>query len=151
MKTKLDLLFNFKSEEETLQNFEQLNNSLKSNNKILKYYRDLQRDMKNNADKQEELDRITNSIEILTDDFKQNIDKYRREQKLALLKDTMTEFTKKIIPLLKERRKTEYVYQAVGSNEQMTIIIWFKKILPNKLEDIIEPSSIVTNNTLLKQ
>ena len=80
MKTKLDLLFNFKSEEETLQKFEELNNSLKSNNKILKYYRDLQRDMKNNADKQDELERITNSVEVLIDDFKQNIQKYRREQ-----------------------------------------------------------------------
>lgn len=148
MTTKLDLLFNFKSEEETIQQFEELNVSLKSNNKILKHYRDLQNDMKNNADKQEDLDRIINSIDVLVDDFKQNVDKYKKDRKLALLKDTMTDFTTKLMPLLKERRKTEYVYQAIEFNEvDETYNLVQKKYLPNKLEDVVEPSSIVTNNS----
>tara|TARA_A100001011_G_C14161925_1_gene778658 strand:- start:17 stop:1105 length:1089 start_codon:yes stop_codon:yes gene_type:complete len=148
MKTKLDLLFNFKSEEETLQQFEELNISLKSNNKILKHYRDLQTDMKNNEEKQEDLDRITSSIDVLVDDFKQNIDKYRKERKLALLKDTMTDFTSKLMPLLNERRKAEYVYQAIEFDESdETYNLVQRKYLPNKLEDVVEPSSIVTNNS----
>jgi len=148
MKTKLDLLFNFKTEEETLQQFEELNVSLKSNNKILKHYRDLENDIKNDPDKQEDLDRITNSIDVLIDDFKQNIEKYRQNKKLALLKDTMTNFTSKLMPLLKERRGTEYIYQAIEfdeSNETYNLVQ--KKYLPNKLEDVIEPSSIITNNS----
>ena len=67
---------------------------------------------------------------------------------MTLLKDTMTDFTKKLMPLLKERRKTEYVYQAIEFNEaDETYNLIQKKYLPNKLEDVIEPASIVTNNS----
>ena len=121
---------------------------MKANNKILKHYRDLQNELKNNTDKQEDLDRINNSIDVLIDDFKQNIDKYSKEGKLSLLKDTMTDFTTKLQPLLTEKRKTEYVYQAIEFNEaDDTYNLIQRKYLPNKLEDVVQPSSIVTNNS----
>lgn len=148
MKTKLDLLFNFKNEEETLQEFATLNDSLKSNNKILKYYRDLENNLKNNTDNAENMERINNSVEVLIDDFKQNIEKYQKEKKLSVLKDAMTLFTTKLMPLLQEKQKSEYVYQAMefdGSEETYHLVQ--RKYLPNKLEDVVQPSSIVTNNS----
>ena len=148
MKTKLDLLFNFKNEEETLQEFAALNDSLKSNNKILKYYRDLDNNLKNNTDNQENRERINNSLEILIEDFKQNIEKYQREKKLSVLKDSMASHITKIMPLLQEKQKSEFIYQSMefdGSDETYHLVQ--RKYLPNKLEDVVQPSSIVTNNS----
>lgn len=148
MKTKLDLLFNFKNEEETLKEFAELNDSLKSNNKILKYYRDLENNLKNNVDNQENMERINNSVEVLIDEFKQNIEKYQREKKLSVLKDSMMLYTTKIMPLLQEKQKGENIYQAMefdGSDETYHLVQ--RKYLPNKLEDVVQPSSIVTNNS----
>lgn len=148
MKTKLDLLFNFKNEEETLKEFAELNDSLKSNNKILKYYRDQENNLKNNVDNQENMERINNSVEVLIEDFKQNIEKYQQEKKLSVLKDSMMLYTTKIMPLLQEKQKGENVYQAMefdGSDETYHLVQ--RKYLPNKLEDVVQPSSIVTNNS----
>ena len=148
MKTKLDLLFNFKTEEETLQKFEELNVSLKSNNKILKHYRDLENQMKQNTEKQEEIDNINSSIEVLIDEFKKNIETYKRDKKIVVLKDTMTLFIDKLMPLLMEKRRTENVYQAIEFNEiDDKFYLIQHKYLSNKLEDVIQPSSIVTNNS----
>ena len=148
MKTKLDLLFNFKNEEETLEEFATLNDSLKSNNKILKYYRDLENNLKNNTENTENMERINNSIEVLIEDFKQNIEKYQQEKKLSVLKDSMASHITKLMPLLQEKQKNDYVYQAMqfdGSEETYKLVQ--RKYLPNKLEDVVQPSSIVTNNS----
>ena len=146
IKLKLDLLFNFDDEESTIKKFKQLNDSLKSNNKILKHYRDMKNDIINNSEKQERLAEIDSSLEVLVTDFKQNISQYQREGKLTVLKDAMETYVDKVLPLLQEKNKLQYVYQKMefnGSDDTYHLIQ--HKFLPNKMEDVVQPSKIITN------
>lgn len=146
MKTKLNLLFGFDTEDETITKFSELNESLKSNNKILKHYKDVKSNIINNSDKQEELERINNSISVLITDFKINMTKYRKEQKIGVLKDAMHLFHSNIKELLEKKKKLQYAYQEIEFNGlDNTFQLVQKKYLPNKLEDVIEPSKIITN------
>ena len=84
----------------------------------------------------------------MIDEFKKNIEKYKRDKKIVVLKDTMSLFTDKLMPLLMEKRRTENVYQAIEFNEiDDKFYLIQHKYLSNKLEDVIQPSSIVTNNS----
>ena len=146
IKLKLDLLFNFDDEESTIKKFKQLNDSLKSNNKILKYYRDMKNDIINNSEKQERLAEIDTSLEVLLTDFKQNISQYQREGKLTVLKDAMETYVDKVIPLLQEKNKLQFVYQKMEFNgSDDTYHLMQHKFLPNKMEDVVQPSKIITN------
>lgn len=151
MKAKLDLLFNFKSEDEVLQEFEQLNESLKSNNKIIKHYTDLKNDMIESDEKVEKLQDLENGINVLIEEFKKLISQYKKEKQISLLKEAMEIQQNKLAPLLNERTKTLYTYQAVEENaENETFHLIQKKYLTNKLEDVIQPAKIVTNKITKK-
>ena len=50
--------------------FKELNDSLKSNNKILKHYRDMKNDIINNSEKQERIADIDSSLDVLLTDIK---------------------------------------------------------------------------------
>ena len=142
----MDLLFNFTDEEATIKKFKELNDSLKSNNKILKHYRDMKDDIINNIEKQERIADIENSLEVLLTDLKQNISQYKSEGKLTVLKDAMETNVNKILPLLKEKNKLEYIYQKMEFNgTDSTYHLIQNKFLHNKLEDVVQPSKIITN------
>ena len=146
IKLKLDLLFNFTDEEATIKKFKELNDSLKSNNKILKHYRDMKDDIINNIEKQERIADIENSLEVLLTDLKQNISQYKSEGKLTVLKDAMETNVNKILPMLKEKNKLEYIYQKMEFNgTDSTYHLIQNKFLHNKLEDVVQPSKIITN------
>lgn len=146
MKAKLDLLFNFKSEDQVLSEFEQINESLKANNKIIKHYTDLKDDMIESDEKREKLADLDNGITVLIEEFKKLITQYKKEKQIAVLKEAMELQQTKLAPLLAERTKTRYAYCAIEQNpHDETYHLVQKKYLKNKLEDVIQPAKIVTN------
>ena len=59
----------------------------------------------------------------------------------------METYVKKIMPLIEEKRNTEFAEYSVEFNDTDETYFLNKKLyLSNKLEDIIQPSSIITNN-----
>ena len=146
MKAKLDLLFNFKSEDEVLAEFEQINESLKANNKIIKHYTDLRDDMIESEEKREKLEDLDNGINVLIEEFKKLITQYKKEKQIAVLKEAMELQQTKLAPLLAERTKTRYAYNEIEQNpHDETFHLVQKKYLKNKLEDVIQPAKIITN------
>jgi hypothetical protein len=151
MKAKLDLLFNFKSEDEVLAEFEQINESLKANNKIIKHYTDLRDDMIESEEKREKLEDLDNGINVLIEEFKKLIAQYKKEKQIAVLKEAMELQQTKLAPLLAERTKTRYAYNEIEQNpHDETFHLVQKKYLKNKLEDVIQPAKIITNKITKK-
>ena len=148
IKAKLDLLFNFKTEDEVLKEFEFLNESLKSNSQIIKHYTIVRDNMIEDDEKKEKMKDINNGISVLIDQFKKIIQQYKDEKKISLLKEAMELQQTKLAPLLNERIKTKYAYQAIEQDvNDDTYYLVQKQFLKNKMEDVVQPAQIITNNT----
>jgi hypothetical protein len=116
IKTKLDLLFNYTTEEEALRKFETdraaLNQALELYGGFRKKYLDVVR----NEERREEADALTAEFYAAVQEFKdvlQQSPSTRRADDASMVRDAVALYVARIVPITQKLMETKYVYSAV--------------------------------------
>jgi len=121
IKTKLDLLFNYTTEEEALRQFETdraaLNQALELYGGFRKKYLDVVR----NAERREEVDALVSQFYDAVQEFKDILKRgsESRGQESAFTKDAVALYASKIVPLNESIMNKMYVYSAVERDSSL--------------------------------
>jgi hypothetical protein len=114
IKTKLDLLFNYTTEEEALRKFEEERESLNQALDLYGGFRQKYLDVVRNAERREEVDALTVDFYAAVQEFKDIVQRGAdSKQDSSFIKDAMAIYIGKIEPLNAKLMEKKYVYSAV--------------------------------------
>ena len=117
IKTKLDLLFNYSTEEEALRQFEELRASLDQALDLYGGFRQKYLDVVRNADRREAVDALTADFYAAVQEFKDMLNMQNTTNMNtngdALVRDAVALYVRKIKPLSDALMEKKYVYCAV--------------------------------------
>ena len=114
IKTKLDLLFNYTTEEEALRKFEEERASLNQALDLYGGFRQKYLDVVRNPERREEVDALTVDFYAAVQEFKDIVQRGAdSKQDSSFIKDAMAIYIGKIEPLNAKLMEKKYVYSAV--------------------------------------
>lgn len=147
IKTKLDLLFNFKTESEVLKEFEELKKELKEDvDMMLKFRKELLEITYNLENK----DNINENMESLYDNintFKKNIQNYEETNKVQFIKDAVEIYKNEMLPLLMKHRELQYKTMNIEYNENdKTFHLIQKKFYDENMEQVFDDPAVISVN-----
>ena len=111
IKTKLDLLFNYSTEEEALRQFEELRASLDQALDLYGGFRQKYLDVVRNAERREAVDALTADFYVAVQEFKDILTVNGGGD--AIVRDAVAHYVRKIKPLSDALMEKKYVYCAV--------------------------------------
>lgn len=115
IKTKLDLLFNYTTEEEALRKFETDRAALDQALELYGGFRQKYLDVVRNAERREEADALTADFYAAVQTFKDTLHKGQAadSSKDSFVRDAVEIYTERIVPLNDGIMRSKYVYTAV--------------------------------------
>jgi hypothetical protein len=115
IKTKLDLLFNYTTEEEALRKFETDRAALDQALELYGGFRQKYLDVVRNAERREEVDVLTADFYAAVQSFKDALRQGANSNKESesFVRDAMEIYTERIVPLNEGIMRSKYVYNAV--------------------------------------
>ena len=115
IKTKLDLLFNYTTEEEALRKFETDRAALDQALELYGGFRQKYLDVVRNAERREEVDALTADFYAAVQSFKDALRQGANSNKESesFVRDAMEIYTERIVPLNEGIMRSKYVYNAV--------------------------------------
>jgi hypothetical protein len=111
--TKLNLLFNYESEEDTAEKFEELLNDYKDSDQLLQTINAAIDDVTDNPDKQETLSESKVALYDLVSNVQERIKQYKKNQDGALIKQVVEDTTNEIVPMASKIRQLTYNVNSV--------------------------------------
>jgi hypothetical protein len=113
IKTKLDLLFNYTTEEEALRKFETDRAALDQALELYGGFRQKYLDVVRNAERREEVDALTTDFYAAVQSFKDALHQGANSNKDSFVRDAVEIYTERIVPLNEGIMRAKYVYNAV--------------------------------------
>ena len=113
IKTKLDLLFNYTTEEEALRKFETDRAALDQALELYGGFRQKYLDVVRNAERREEADVLTADFYAAVQSFKDALHQGANSNKESFVRDAVEIYTERIVPLNEGIMRSKYVYAAV--------------------------------------
>ena len=114
IKTKLDLLFNYTTEEEALRKFEEERASLDQALDLYGSFRKRYLDVVRNAERREEVDALAAEFYAAVQEFKDIVQRGAdSKQDSSFARDAVATYIRKIVPLNDALMRKKYVYNAV--------------------------------------
>ena len=148
IKTKLNLLFNYSSEEETIKHFEELRTLIKQDTDILEYTKKELINIINNPQKNNDLKKKLDDFYKLKEELKVLQKEYYDNQNPMLINDMVEKYISEIFPLVTEIRLLKYKYNAVEKYDTNTFKLIQDPYTYEELfiSDLDNEPAIVSNN-----
>ena len=141
--TKLDFLFGYKTEDETLAVFEKSRDKIAKITGIIARIENNINDIKNNKEKEKTLNTIEETFEDDKYNLKNIYKEYLTEKKPEMIKDMVELYLTKLKPEAEEIRKLKYMYTGIEKDEDIYTLIEEPYTL-DKMEMSDEKSVIVS-------
>ena len=113
IKTKLDLLFNYSTEEEALRQFETDRAALDQALDLYGGFRQKYLDVVRNPERREEVEALTVEFYEVVQQFKEIVQKGADSNTESFIRDAVALYVGRIVPLNERRMEKKYVYSAV--------------------------------------
>ena len=141
IKTKLDLLFNYTTEEEALRQFETDRAALDQALELYAGFRQKYLDVVRNAERREEVDALTTGFYAAVQEFKDILHLPQRED-ASFVRDAVAHYMDKIEPLNNALMEKKYVYNAMERDDSGAFRLVQKPYTLEQLEFEIDVPSI---------
>jgi len=142
IKTKLDLLFNYTTEEEALRQFETDRTALDQALDLYGGFRQKYLDVVRNAERREEVDALTTEFYEAVQEFKDTVQRGEDINKESFIRDATTLYVNRIVPLNERLMEKKYIYSAVERNSDGAFCLVQKPYTLEQLEFEIDVPSI---------
>jgi hypothetical protein len=119
IKTKLDLLFNYTTEEEALRQFETDRAALDQALELYGGFRQKYLDVVRNAERHEETEALTAEFYAAVQEFKEVMQTGAGFNKESFVRDAVAIYAGKIVPLNDKLMRAKYVYSAVERDSSL--------------------------------
>jgi hypothetical protein len=119
IKTKLDLLFNYTTEEEALRQFETDRAALNQALELYGGFRQKYLDVVRNPKRREEAEALTGDFYAAVQEFKDTLYKGADSSKDSFVRDAVEIYTERIVPLNDKLMRAKYVYSAVERDSRL--------------------------------
>ena len=139
IKTKLDLLFNYTTEEEALRQFEKDRAALDQALDLYGGFRQKYLDVVRNAERREEVAALTTEFYEAVQTFKETL---QGDQTDSFVRDAVALYADKIVPLNTSIMQAKYVYSAVEKDDRDVFHLVQKPYTLDQLEFEIDVPSI---------
>ena len=136
IKTKLDLLFNYTTEEEALRKFETDRAALDQALELYGGFRQKYLDVVRNAERREEVDALTADFYAAVQTFKDALRQGADSNKESFVRDAMEIYTERIVPLNEGIMRSKYVYAAVERDPSLGSDMFRLVQKPHTLEQL---------------
>jgi len=141
IETKLNLLFNYKTEDETVLNFTKLKNLLNVYSKSLLQLREQYINVINSPEKKVELKNLTSDLFIETTKLNDLNKKYNDSKEPGLIREMVEAYVSLLRPLANKIRETRYKYSGIEVNEEDDYLLIQ---LPYTLEELyVVPTKVI--------
>ena len=117
IKLKLDLLFKYISEEETLEKFETIRSEYEDECDQYQYLLSMYKAVVDKLENKPRILLIQETISSLLEKMQQSLEEYKRTKEKQYLKDILAKQIDELIPLSQELRKLKYDYYEIEKNE----------------------------------
>jgi hypothetical protein len=121
--TKLNLLFNYTEEPEAIEQFNELKIEL---DRYARFSEDINKrylDVVLNKMERERLNEENINLYIAIQKFKQNIQKYMKEEKVGFMKEALDIYLSEIRPIVEKIHKLKYKYSAVEKDNGINKLV----------------------------
>lgn len=147
IKSKLDLLFNFKTESEVLKEFEKLKDDLKKDVDMMLEFRKELLEITYNLENKDKLTEVVDSLQENINIFKKNIENYEETNKIQFIKDSVEIYKNEIFPLLMKHRELQYKTMNIEYDDnENTYHLIQKKYFDEKMEYMFDEPSVISVN-----
>ena len=119
IKTKLDLLFNYTTEEEALRKFETDRAALDQALDLYAGFRQKYLDVVRNPERREEADALTTEFYAAVQEFKDRMHKFADSNTDSFVTDAVALYADTIVPLNNKLMRAKYVYSAVERDQSL--------------------------------
>jgi hypothetical protein len=119
IKTKLDLLFNYTTEEEALRKFETDRAALDQALDLYGGFRQKYLDVVRNPERREEADALTAEFYAAVQEFKERMHQFANSNTDSFIRDAVALYIGKIEPLNNKLMETKYVYSAMERDHSL--------------------------------
>ena len=142
IKTKLDLLFNYTTEEAALRQFETDRTALDQALDLYGGFRQKYLDVVRNAGRREEVEALTAEFYAAVQEFKDTVQRGEEHNKEAFIQNAVAMYVARIVPLNERLMEKKYVYSAVERNADGASCLVQKPYTLEQLEFEIDVPSI---------
>lgn len=142
IKTKLDLLFNYTTEEEALRQFEKDRAALDQALDLYGGFRQKYLDVVRNTERREEVDALTTEFYEAVHTFKETLQGGQAATNDSFVRDAVALYADKIVPLNDRIMQAKYVYSAVEKDDNDVFHLVQKPYTLEQLEFEIDVPSI---------
>ena len=138
VRIKLDVLFNYLTNEDIDKEFNELREKVKEANEEYIEREMVLSNIVNNPDKEREITDLNNKLDNILLKQKIKLERFKKGQNTKLVKELVEEYSKDLIPLLDNLRNMKYEYTNVNYNKQTDNYVLSKKeILTDSLETFV--------------
>ena len=138
VRIKLDVLFNYLTNEDIDKEFNELREKVKEANEEYIEREMVLSNIVNNPDKEREITDLNNKLDNIFLKQKIKLERFKKGQNSKLVKEMIQEYSKDLIPLLDNLRNMKYEYTNVNYNKQTDKYVLSKKeILTDSLETFV--------------
>jgi len=138
VRIKLDVLFNYLTNEDIDKEFNELREKVKEANEEYIEREMVLSNIVNNPDKEREITDLNNKLDNILLKQKIKLERFKKGQNSKLVKELIQEYSKDLIPLLDNLRNMKYEYTNVNYNKQTDKYVLSKKeILTDSLETFV--------------
>jgi len=142
IKTKLDLLFNYSTEEEALRQFETDRAALDQALDLYGGFRQKYLDVVRNPERREEVEALTVEFYEVVQQFKEMVKMGADSNTESFIRDAVALYVGRIVPLNESRMEKKYVYSAVEKDDAGVFHLVQKPYTLEQLEFEIDVPSI---------
>ena len=141
--TKLDLLFNYLTEDEAIENFDKFRKELAEELELYTKFRMLYLNVTDNSEKKIKIKNLNDELFVSIERIKDLMQQYDETENIGLIKDVLSIYVD-IQPKLKELMNTKYAYNNVeyNSNDNTYHLIQNKYTLQELEMPYVEPETI---------
>ena len=138
VRIKLDVLFNYLTNEDIDKEFNELREKVKEANEEYIEREMVLSNIVNNPDKEREITDLNNKLDNILLKQKIKLERFKKGQNSKLVKELIQEYSKDLIPLLDNLRNMKYEYTNVNYNKQTdNYVLSQKEILTDSLETFV--------------
>ena len=138
VRIKLDVLFNYLTNEDIDKEFNELREKVKEANEEYIEREMVLSNIVNNPDKEREITDLNNKLDNILLKQKIKLERFKKGQNTKLVKELVEEYSKDLIPLLDNLRNMKYEYTNVNYNKQTDkYVLSQKEILTDSLETFV--------------
>ena len=135
---KLDVLFNYLTNEDIDKEFNELREKVKEANEEYIEREMILSNIVNNPDKEREITDLNNKLDNIFLKQKIKLERFKKGQNSKVVKELIQEYSKDLIPLLDNLRNMKYEYTNVNYNKQTdNYVLSQKEILTDSLETFV--------------